>query len=106
MDGKSIATLESVRDLGVLIRQDLSWDGHYKAKAYKILGLIRRSFSVSCSEEGYTYISLVRSQILYCSQVWRPSLIKHINTLERIQRKATKLFSMTFIHRTCFVWKY
>jgi len=32
MDGKSIATLvESVRDLGVLITQDLSGDGHYKA---------------------------------------------------------------------------
>ena len=36
------------------------------------------------------YISLVRSQILYCSQVWRPYLIKNINMLERIQRRATK----------------
>ena len=36
------------------------------------------------------YISLIRSQVLYYSQVWRPFLIKHINLLERIQRQATK----------------
>ena len=57
-----------------------------------MLGLIHRSFSVSCptTARRKLYISLVRSQLLYCFQIWRPSLIKHINTLERIQRRATK----------------
>ena len=36
------------------------------------------------------YISLVRSQLLYCSQVWRPCLIQDILLLERVQRRATK----------------
>ena len=36
------------------------------------------------------YISLVRSQLIYCSQLWRPYLLKDIITLERIQRCATK----------------
>ena len=36
------------------------------------------------------YISLVRSQLTYCSQVWRPNLIKDIRKLETIQRRATK----------------
>ena len=38
------------------------------------------------------YISLVRSQLIYCSQLWRPYLLKDIITLERIQRRtrATK----------------
>ena len=36
------------------------------------------------------YISLVRSQLIYCSQMWRPQLIKDITSLERIQRRATK----------------
>ena len=36
------------------------------------------------------YISLVRSQLIYCSQLWRPHLLKDIITLERIQRRATK----------------
>ena len=36
------------------------------------------------------YISLVRSHLCYCSQIWRPNLIKDITNLECIQRKATK----------------
>ena len=104
MDSKPITTAEYVKDLGVLVAQDLSWDSHYKlisGKAYKMLGLIRRSFSVSCpiSARRKLYISLVRSQLLYCSQIWRPSLIKHINILERIQRRTTK-FILNDFHST------
>ena len=36
------------------------------------------------------YTSLVRSQLIYCSQVWRPFQIKDITFIERIQRRATK----------------
>ena len=32
----------------------------------------------------------MRSQLLYCSQLWRPQLIKDIQRLERIQCRATK----------------
>ena len=32
----------------------------------------------------------MRSQLLYCSQLWRPQLIKDIQKLERIQHRATK----------------
>ena len=34
--------------------------------------------------------SLVRSQLFYCSQIWRPCLIQDILLLERVQRRATK----------------
>ena len=43
MDSKPIATAECVKDLRVLVAQDLLWDSHYKlisGKAYKMLGLI------------------------------------------------------------------
>ena len=36
------------------------------------------------------YISLVRAQLTYCSQLWRPHLLKDITLLERVQRHATK----------------
>ena len=49
------------------------------------------------------YISLVRSQLVYCSQVWRPHLIKDILALERVQRHATKFilndYSMDYKNR-------
>ena len=35
-------------------------------------------------------MTLVRSQLSFCSSVWRPHLIKEIKSLERIQRRATK----------------
>ena len=48
------------------------------------------------------YISLVWSQLLYCSQVWRPCLIQDIILLERVQRRATKyiLNDYTLSYRT------
>jgi len=45
------------------------------------------------------YISLIRSQLIYCSQIWRPQLIKDITTLERIQQRATK-FILNDYHST------
>ena len=36
------------------------------------------------------YLSLVRSQLTYCSPVWRPQLLKHISFLEKVQRRLTK----------------
>jgi len=36
------------------------------------------------------YISLVRSNLLYCPPLWRPYLLKDIILLERVQRRATK----------------
>ena len=64
---------------------------HITPKAYKTLGLLRRTFkSNNTQTKKLLYISLVRSQLTYCSQLWRPHLIKDITLLERIQRRATK----------------
>ncbi len=56
------------------------------------LALIRRTFShcIPVHIKKYIYTALVKSQLLYGSQVWRPSLIRDIKSLERIQRRATK----------------
>ena len=42
------------------------------------------------------YITLVRSKICYCSQIWRPHLIKDIKAFEQIQQHATKYILNNF----------
>ncbi len=56
------------------------------------LGLLKRTFSSSNSVDTKKklYISLVKSQLLYGSVLWRPMLIKDILSLENILRRATK----------------
>ena len=93
IDNKTIVTTDSTKDLGITITQSLTWDTHYKiisSKAYKILGLIRCSFSSSgpILSRRKLYISLVRSKILYCSPIWRPNTL---TCLKRIQRQAINL---------------
>ena len=89
-----IITQESTKDLGVILSNNLDWSGHYcsiTAKAYKILGLLRRYFKTnSIDAKRKLYISLVKSHLLYCSLIWRPRKIKDILLLERVKRRATK----------------
>ena len=86
---------ESFRDLGVMFSSNLHWSDYIKyisSQAYGVLGLIRRLFS-SCLNTGTKrclHISLVQSQITYCSQIWRPHLLKDVTSLERIQQRTTK----------------
>ena len=95
LNGKVIPCLDQCKDLGVVFSSNLSWSRHYSAiaaKAYRKLGLIRRTFSIStpANIKKQLYLSLVRSQLSYCSPVWRPHLIKDVKSIESIQRRATK----------------
>ena len=62
--------------------------------SYKMLSLLRRTFSeIHCSRPNVfsTYIvSLIRSQLLYCSPLWRPHLLSDIKCLKDVQRRSTK----------------
>ena len=60
-----------------------------------MLGVLRRVFSssVSVPAKRSLYISLVRSQLLYCSSVWHPYLLVDIKYLECVQRRATKFIA-------------
>lgn len=95
LDNAPISTSNTHRDLGVTISTDLSWSQHYSnitTQAYKILGLLRRSFNATNSihTKRTLYLSLVKSRITYASQLWRPHKKKDILLLERVQRRATK----------------
>ena len=88
--GSQLKVANSCRDLGIIVSDNLSWSDHYKfisSKAYSQLSLVKRCFiNASTSFKKLLYISLVRSKITYCSQLWRPMLIKDILCIERIQQ--------------------
>jgi len=95
MGNTPIPHVESHKDLGLILSEDLSWSRHYKfiiTSAYKILGLICRTFASNHSPATLVklYTSLVRSQLLYCTQLWCPYLMKDILYFEQIQCRSTK----------------
>ena len=96
-----IITNTTHKDLGIILSTDLSWNHHHEyitSKAYRMLGLLRRTLSKSSniSVKKLLYLSLVRSQIIYGSPIWRPFLIKDIKFIEQIQRRATKFILNDF----------
>ena len=98
----TLPQLHSHRDLGLLLSDDPSWRNHYDhitSKAYKYLGLLRRVFSscYSIRAKKNLYVTLVRSQLTYCSQLWNPYLIKDTVILEKIQRQATKFILSDYV---------
>ena len=62
------------------------------SKGNNIIGLIRRNITYKLKELIIPlYKAIVRPHLEYCIQAWRPYRKKVIYTLERVQRRATKL---------------
>ena len=83
------------KDIGVEIDTKLSFDDHINNKAKKanmMSGWIRRSFQFMNKEIfNLLYKALVRHHLEYCSSVWSPHLQKHIDKIEEVQIRATKM---------------
>ena len=80
-----ISKTDTHRDLGIMISSKLC-EAHYNYILSKMLGLLRRSFSSNIHIEAkkHLYISLVRSQMLFCMEA-----ISNQRLIKRIQRQAT-----------------
>ena len=57
-----------------------------------MLAMLRRFFSnsIGSSSKRSLYLTLVRSQLQYCSPLWHPHLLTDIKCFENVQRRATK----------------
>ena len=83
------------RDLGILTSPDLTWSKHINHqcnKANKTLGYVRRSTLdiKSITVRRTLYLSLIRAQLCYGSQIWAPQTVTTIQQAEQLQRRATK----------------
>ena len=76
------------RDLGIWITTDLTWNKQVLEQSAKTnkLGYVRRNTKVRRS----IYLTFVRPQLVYATQIWAPQSIQLINKIEKIQRRASK----------------
>jgi len=61
-----------------------------------MLGIIKRNFKYLTDQTSVLiYNSVVRSHLDYCSSVWAPYRKGDIEALEKVQKRATKIFTIT-----------
>ena len=96
-DGKSVelSRSEGEKDLGVVVDDKVNFDKHIQQqvnKAISIMGLIRRTYTF-LDETSFRYLfqALVRTHLEYAEAVWSPFTKKDIDTIEKVQKRATKL---------------
>ena len=79
----------------MIIDSELLFEEHISNKvrvANAIVGLIRRSFThLDCKSFTKIYTAFVRPHLEYAQSVWAPHFRKHINMLENVQIRASKL---------------
>ena len=69
------------------------WTPSYvTAKSNRMLGFIKRNCAGIISKDALKrlYISLVRSHLCHCSQVWAPQTPMLMTEVEKVQRRATR----------------
>ena len=95
LDGTALTRVSEEKDLGVIITSTLSWDSHIHtitAKANKLLGLLKRTCPLlsSVSVRRSLYLSLVKAQLCYATQVWSPAYVTLNAKVEQVQRRASR----------------
>ena len=92
-----LENISSHKYLGIIIQDDLQWDSHVrevKAKATKILELLRRNLSHCSSKvKEQAYDSLVRPRVEYTTPAWFPYVKQHIASIEALQRSALRFIT-------------
>ena len=92
--GHVLSKVSTTDYLGVTFSQDLQWSTHINKitnKANRTIGFLRRNLKYSPTPlKELAYVSLVRSKLEYSCAAWDPFLIKDINELESVQRRAAR----------------
>ena len=90
LDGKELQESTMVKDLGVVITNDLKWDGQVSAATSKARTMARSLARAMSSRDPHTWTNLYRTFIRphfeYASSAWLPHQANHLTTLESVQR--------------------
>jgi hypothetical protein len=95
MNGEKLDETKEERDIGVLVTDDLK-PGAQCAKAAKtastVLGQISRSFRYRDKKIFRAlYMRYVRPHLEFASPAWNPWLVKDIEILEKVQKRAVNM---------------
>ena len=93
-----LVNVSELKDLGVTFTSNFNFNKHIlniTSKGFKMLGFMRRMLKPFHEPDILItmYISLVRSQLEYCSIIWSPKANFMSNLIERVQRKFIKFLS-------------
>lgn len=93
-----LASVSSVKDLGVLFDSSFKFTSHLQAvtsKAFATLGFLMRSTKdfTNVQTIRYLYQSIVLPNLLYCSIIWSPHTAQNISVLESVQRRFIRYIS-------------
>ena len=104
LEGTDLENVESIKNLGVTITNDLRWNTHVNnvcTKANRTLGFLRRNLH-SCPQEvkEAAYKGLVRSVLEYGSSVWDPPGVILQEELESVQKRAARFVTGNYKYET------
>ena len=94
--GCDMERVDSIKYLGLTIRDHLYWSEHISkvcTKARRLFGMLFRHF-YSCAETStirILYLTLIRPHLEYANQVWDPYLVKDCKMLGDVQKFACKV---------------
>ena len=102
LNNTQLVRVSAEKDLGVTITGTLSWHPYiYTIITWdnKLLGLLKRTCPslTDVSTRRAPYLSLVKSQLCYATQVWSPAQVSLKAQVERVQRRATRWILQTRI---------
>ena len=90
-----IYTVDEENNLGIMFSHNFKFKSRIHKmvqKANKVLGVINRTFKyLDPNIMRLLYTSLVRPHLDYASNIWNPYLLEDMRTIEKLQRRATKL---------------
>ena len=96
ISGHKLERRDQIKDLGIIFDSQLSFRPHYDYiinRANRLLGFVSRSTKEfkKCDSFLTLYYSLVRSVLEYGNVIWSPYYETHVNRLECVQKRATRI---------------
>ena len=95
LDGTALTRFSEEKDLGVIITSTLSSDSHIHtitSRTNKLLSLLKRTCPLltGVSIRRSLYMSLVKPQVCFTTQVWSAAYITLNAKVEPVQRRASR----------------